>query len=54
VRVAWVVPCGAELLAVEEGAAAGDGVLTVVGKELAEFSADCRAGVGEELPGQIE
>jgi hypothetical protein len=26
----------------------------VVGKELAEFSADCRAGVGEELPGQIE
>jgi hypothetical protein len=40
--------------AVEEGAEASDGALTVVGKELAEFSADCRAGVGEDLPGQIE
>jgi hypothetical protein len=29
-------------------------VLTVVGEELTEFSADCRAGVGEELASQIE
>ena len=29
-------------------------MLTVVGEELTEFSADCRAGVGEELASQIE
>jgi hypothetical protein len=39
---AWVVPCGAGLQAVEEGAEAGAWVLTVNGKEPAELGADSR------------